>query len=135
MKIYELTFILSPNLDKDSVNAEIDKLKAIIEADSGQILEIQHLGLKRTAFEMKGFWQGNYYTVYYQAGPNVLKKLEASIKLNEAVLRFMVLVLKPSEYEPASAKKAAVGVAEKEPEFDDGSAEEFEEENLETEES
>jgi small subunit ribosomal protein S6 len=105
MKIYELTFILSPNLDKDGINAEIDKLKGIIEADAGQFLEIQHLGMKKTSFEMKGFWQGNYFTIYYQAGPQVIKKLEAMIKLNEQILRYMVLVLKPSEYEPAGSKK------------------------------
>ena len=120
MKIYELTFILSPNLDKDGITSEIDKLKGIIEADSGQVLEVQHLGLKRTSFEIKGFFQGNYYTIYYQAGPEVLKKLEAMIKLNESILRHMVLVLKPSEYEPTASKKPEAVVEEEEPSLDEG---------------
>ena len=130
MKIYELTFVLNPNLDKDGINAEIDKLKAIVQADGGQVLEIQHLGMKKTSFEMKGFWQGNYFTIYYQAGPQVIKKLEAMIKLNENILRHMVLVLKPSEYEPAGSKKEQAGadISERESK-DDESDEEFNEED------
>ena len=135
MKIYELTFILSPNLDKDGISAEIDKLKGIIQADGGQVLEIQHLGLKKTSFEMKGFWQGNYYTIYYQSGPEVLKKLEAMIKLNEVMLRHMVLVLKPSEYEPAGVKKAEAAPEEEDRRYDEESEENFDEEENRDEES
>jgi len=104
MKTYELTFILNPNLDKELVNAEIEQITSLITSNNGTVLEVQHLGLKRMTYEMKGSWQGNYYTIYYQAGPDVLKQLEARMKLNESFFRFMTLVLKPSEYIPADIK-------------------------------
>jgi len=104
MKTYELTFILNPNLDKELVNTEIDQITSLIRSNNGTILEVQHLGLKRMTFEMKGFWQGNYYTIYYQAEPDVLKQLEAKMKLNESFLRFLTLVLKPSEYIPSDKR-------------------------------
>jgi small subunit ribosomal protein S6 len=100
MKTYELTFILNPNLDKELVNTEIDQITSLITSNNGTVLEVQHLGMRRMTYEMKGFWQGNYYTVYYQAEPDVLKQLEARMKLNESFLRFLTLVLKPSEYVP-----------------------------------
>jgi len=100
MKTYELTFILNPNLDKELVNTEIEQITSLITSNKGLILEVQHLGLKRMTYEMKGCWQGNYYTIYYQANPDVLKQLEARMRLNESFLRSMTLVLKPSEYIP-----------------------------------
>ena len=89
MKTYELTFILNPNLDKELVNTEIDQITSLITSNNGTVLEVQHLGVRRMTFEMKGSWQGNYYTIYYQAEPEVLKQLEARMKLNESFLRFL----------------------------------------------
>ena len=104
MKTYELTFILNPNLDKELVTAEIEQITTLITSNNGIILEVQHLGLKRMTYEMKGLWQGNYYTIYYQAEPDVLRQLEARMKLNESFLRFITLILKPSEYVPSDKK-------------------------------
>jgi small subunit ribosomal protein S6 len=107
MKIYELTIIFSPNLDKDQVNAELDKLKQQIESGKGKVLEIQHLGLKRIAFEMKGFYQGNYFSIYYEGPPTIFAALEQGMKLNEAVLRYLVIALKPSEYGTQAEEKSS----------------------------
>jgi len=104
MRIYELTFILSPSLDKDATNAEIDKLIDQIKAGGGSILEVQHLGMRRFTFEMKKFWQGNYFTIYYQGAAQILANLEKGMKLNESLLRYMAIVLKPSEYAAPSSK-------------------------------
>ena len=93
MRVYELTFILNPNLDKDQVTAEIDKLTGQITAADGKVLEIQHLGVKRFSFSMKGSYQGNYYTVYYEGAPSLFAALEKNMKLNDNILRYMVIVL------------------------------------------
>jgi small subunit ribosomal protein S6 len=115
MRIYELTIILSPNLDKDQVNAELDKLKEQIESGGGKVSEIQHLGLKRIAFNVKGSNQGNYFTIYYEGTPDIFGRLEQGMKLNEAVLRYLVIVLKPSEYSvQPEAKEATSKVDEEE---------------------
>jgi small subunit ribosomal protein S6 len=107
MRVYELTFILNPNLDKDQVTAEIDKLTGQITAGNGKILEIQHLGVRRFSFSMKGSYQGNYYTVYYEGESGLFANLEKTMKLNDNILRYMVVVLKQAEYVSVEAKKAA----------------------------
>jgi small subunit ribosomal protein S6 len=109
MRVYELTFILNPSLDKDQVTAEIDKLTGQITAGDGKILEIQHLGVRRFSFSMKGFYQGNYYTVYYEGAPDLFANLEKTMKLNDNILRHMVVVLKQAEYVTADAKKSTEG--------------------------
>ncbi len=105
MRVYELTIILNPNLDKEAVNAELDKLTGMVESANGTIFEVQHLGLRRLSFEMAGFTQGNYYTIYFNAVPEVLTQMDKSMKLNEAVLRSMTIVLKQSVYEASRKKK------------------------------
>jgi small subunit ribosomal protein S6 len=111
MRIYELTIILNPNLDKEQVTAELDKLTGMIESANGKVLEVQHLGLRRISFEMKGNLQGNYYTIYFKAAPELLPEMDKSMKLNESILRSLTIVLKPSEYSTPEEAKAKADLA------------------------
>ncbi len=106
MRIYELTIILEPNLDKEAVNSELDKLTDMVKKADGTVFEVQHLGMRRLTFEMSGNTQGNYYTIYFNAVPEVLTQMDKSMKLNESVLRSMTIVLKQSIYEASSKKKS-----------------------------
>jgi len=100
MRIYELTFILNPSLDDEAVRAQITNIETQIKGYGGNILEIQYLGMKAFAFMVKGSRQGNYFTVYYEAAPNVCRQIETALKLNEAIYRFLTVVLAPAEYKP-----------------------------------
>jgi small subunit ribosomal protein S6 len=105
MRIYELTFILNPNLDEEAVSAEIKKIEDQIKSLNGNVLEIQSLGLKTLTYEIKKHRQGIYITIYYQAETGASTQIENTIKLNESILRFLTLVLSPSEYIPNEKEK------------------------------
>lgn len=100
MRIYELTFILNPSLDEEATSAEIKKIEDHIKSSNGNVLEVQHFGLKGLAYEIQNQRQGNYVTIYYQAETGVSPQIENTLKLNESILRFLTLVLRPSEYTP-----------------------------------
>lgn len=108
MRIYELTVILNPNLDKEQISTEIDKLTGMVESSGGKVLEVQHLGLRRISFEMKGCSQGSYHTIYFNSSPDLLPEMDKSMKLNESILRSLTIVLKPSEYIPPEVRKEKV---------------------------
>jgi small subunit ribosomal protein S6 len=98
MKIYELTIILNSSLDDTAVEAEITRLTDQIKSANGEILEVQDLGVKRMTFEIKKQRQGKYMSIYYKGDSGLPRQLDAGMKLNESVLRFLTIVLKPSEY-------------------------------------
>ena len=100
MRIYELTFILNPSLDEQAVKANLSQIEEHIKGLGGNILEVQHLGMKNFSYMLKGYRQGNYFTFYYEAGPDVCKQVETALKLNESILRFLTVVLAPKEYKP-----------------------------------
>jgi small subunit ribosomal protein S6 len=100
MRIYELTFILNPSLDDEAVKAQITGIETIIKGYGGNILEIQHLGMKAFAFMVKGSRQGNYFSIYYEAAPTVVRPVETALKLIEPIFRFLTVVLEPADYKP-----------------------------------
>lgn len=106
MRIYELTIILEPNLDKETVNSELDKLTDMVKKANGTVFEVQHLGMRRLTYEITGNTQGNFYTIYFNAVPDVLIQMDKSMKLNESVIRSMTIVLKQSIYEASKKKKS-----------------------------
>ena len=107
MKIYELTFILNPSLDEESTSAEITKIEDLIKSSNGNVLEVQLLGLKGLAYEIQNQRQGKYVTIYYKAESGVPSQIENTLKLNESILRFLTLVLRPSEYIPKEKEEEA----------------------------
>jgi len=117
MKIYELTFILNPNLDEKGVQAEVDKITSQIKSSGGEILEIEQLGIKRMTVEIAGQRQGNYMTIYYKANSGVPLQLEGLMKLNELILRSLTLSLESSAYKsPSKATDEAMQTISDEPE-------------------
>lgn len=105
MRIYELTFILNPNLDEESLKSEIQKVENHIKGLGGTIMEVQILGKKAFAYVLKGHRQGTYVTIYYQSDPKAVRQIETSLKLNEQILRFLTIVLTPSEYKPRAQEE------------------------------
>jgi small subunit ribosomal protein S6 len=107
MRIYELTFILNPNLDETAIKTAIGNIEAQIKGLGGNVLEIQYLGMKSFAFYVKGHRQGIYVTIYYEASGLVCRQVETAMKLDESILRFLTLVLEPSEYKPKPKEEQA----------------------------
>jgi len=115
MKIYELTFILDPNLDDTGIQAEIDKVTGRIKSSQGEVFEVQHLGKKRMTFEINKNRQGNYYSIYYVGASTIPKEIETDMKLNENILRAMTIVLSSKEYKKPEPEEKPEPVAAAEP--------------------
>jgi len=102
MRDYELTTILNPNFNDDQITAAIEKVETLIKENKGSVLRIDKLGRKELPSLMKkhkNVRQGVFVVTYFQADSDMLKELDRKLKLNDDVLRFMVVKgsLKPDE--------------------------------------
>ena len=101
---YECTFICSPELDSAKVEDLVAKVSKIIEAAEGKIKNLQQLGKKKLAYNIKKFREGNYVYVEFDANGSVVLSLENFFKVNDDVIRF--LTVKVEEKKKKVAKKA-----------------------------
>ena len=86
---YEVMFIVKPMPDEEVVSIT-DKVTAIINTD-GKVLNVDVWGEKRLAFDLEGFEKGIYILVTFHATPNCIKAVDEHMKINEAVLRHMIV--------------------------------------------
>jgi small subunit ribosomal protein S6 len=96
MKNYELVCILDPQTGDGQYEQVIEKYKASIEENGGEIAQIDDWGLRRLAYtsaSLKNRRQG-YYVLYQFAGEtSLIDHLEQILKLDEGVLRFLLTVV------------------------------------------
>lgn len=90
---YELMFALDAVLDDNQVEEIANKIKSAIESREGEIHEWNRWGKRRFAYEIKGRTHGVYYLTVFSIAPSKIAELDLILKLNEAVMRYLILVI------------------------------------------
>jgi small subunit ribosomal protein S6 len=88
---YELTYILTPILEEDAVQKQVDLVNSWIESNGGKIDEVDQWGLKKFATPMEGKSNGYYINIYFTAPSDTVKVIERNMKINDEFIRHMVL--------------------------------------------
>lgn len=101
MKFYETMFILKPTLVEVEIKARLDFFKEVIIKNGGEIETCLDMGMRNLAYEIKKNKRGYYYVIYFKAQPQLIKEIERNYRINENVLRFIVI-----KYENKKEQKA-----------------------------
>lgn len=99
MREYETVFIIDPACDESTVDKEIANVEEVISERHGKIIEVQRWGKRRLAYEIKRKKEGIYAFVRFKAGPSALQELSRRFKLNELILRHMIVMSQEAERE------------------------------------
>lgn len=92
MRNYELVYVLKPNLDDEAKEAVAAKVQAVIET-SGSVEKVDVWGNRRLAYEIQKLNEGYYVLVKFQATVDLPKELDRNLKINENVIRHMIVNL------------------------------------------
>lgn len=94
MNQYEIAYFLSSNFNEEEANTVyLQKIKDMISELSGEIVKEQPLQKKKLAYPVKKEKQGYFGFMLFNLDPANIKLLDKKLKLEEYVLRYMVLVV------------------------------------------
>jgi len=93
MTDYEMMFVIKPNVEKDTIDSFIDKLKDIIEKGSGVVLHHEDMGKRELATEREKFKEGYYFYLDFSADKSILDSINSISKLNEDILTSLLVKL------------------------------------------
>lgn len=91
MNYYEKIVIFDPNLDDSSVEGLVEKIKGIITTEGGEIFKIENWGRRKLAYELNKQQKGNYVLLLFKAPPPTILKIEKFCKINDSIIKFMVV--------------------------------------------
>ena len=91
MRKYETIFIQNPTLDEETINANIEKFKGIIENGGGTVDNVDVWGKRKLAYEIKKVSEG-YYTLFnFTAGPELPKELDRVFRITDGIIRHIIV--------------------------------------------
>lgn len=109
---YETTFIVVPNLSEEETNGVVEKFREIVEKNGGKELEVELMGKRKLAYEIKKFDEGVYVVFRYktEGGTGIVAELERRMRNDENILRFLTVrmdleIKKPRKLEEKWKKK------------------------------
>lgn len=91
MICYESMFILKPTLVEDEIKSQIAFFKDIITKNGGEIETCLDMGMRDLAYEIKKNKRGYYFVIYFKAQSSLIIELERNYRINEEILRFIVI--------------------------------------------
>ena len=97
MKNYELVYVVRPNAEDEVKEAVLNKIQEVISAKevvatNGEVVKVDVWGNKKLAYPIAKFTEGHYVLVNFAAGVEVPKELDRNLKINENVIRHMIVV-------------------------------------------
>ncbi|NOX96917.1 MAG: 30S ribosomal protein S6 [Nitrospirae bacterium] len=91
MADYEGFFVIDAKLTQDEVEKAIVGVEGVISKSEGTVGKRESWGKKNLAYEVKGKKEGFYFVVNFQAKQKAIRELEKSYRLNDSVLRHLIL--------------------------------------------
>ncbi|WP_054748070.1 30S ribosomal protein S6 [Veillonella rogosae] len=91
MNKYEVMFIVKP-AEEEATNAVIEKVEALIARVGGTVEKVDRWGGKRRlAYAVKKFTDGFYVLINFEAAPAEIKEIDRVLKINDEVLRHLIV--------------------------------------------
>ncbi|MCO4781128.1 MAG: 30S ribosomal protein S6 [Candidatus Cloacimonetes bacterium] len=100
-RLYEMMVLTDPNVDESKINVVFDRLKDLGTKSGADFVSLENWGKKKLAYEIKDLREGVYYLVNLDSVPSAIAKLEAFLRIQTPVLRFLVIrrddLMKPTK--------------------------------------
>ncbi len=88
---YEGIFVINSQLGGEDLEKAIAAVEEVIGKNNGKVGKRESWGKKNLAYEVKGKKEGFYFVVNFQAKQKAIRELEKSYRLNNSVLRHLIL--------------------------------------------
>ncbi|NDJ16013.1 30S ribosomal protein S6 [Myxacorys almedinensis] len=103
--LYETMYILRPDLNDEATDQTIEKYQTILRDNGAEILETQHRGKRRLAYEIGKQREGIYIQMNFTGDGSQIALMERAMRLSTDVIRFMTVKQEPQDAveEPAES--------------------------------
>lgn len=97
MKLYELNYLISPDLSEEGLTAFQEKINNWIREEKGVLGEIYRPIKKNLAYPIKKGVQAYLGSVNFHLDSDRLANIEKKLKAEENIIRYLVLGKKPKK--------------------------------------
>ena len=91
MRTYELLFIVDNDLTDEQKDATVEKVKGLIEKESGVVTTVDKWGTRKLAYPINFKSEGFYCLMVFESGVAAPAALDAVLNITDGVVRHMIV--------------------------------------------
>ena len=91
MRIYEELFIVRPDATEEEVDPLIEQLKNVITQAGGTLDKTEKWGVRKLAYRIMKYQEGQYILLQFSANSQVVKELERRLRVADLVVKFLTV--------------------------------------------
>jgi small subunit ribosomal protein S6 len=95
MREYELYLVIDADVEEEDVETTVERMSQLIQAGDGktqgEVIEVTARGKRRLAYPIKRKVEGQDFIINFHTPPQALAEMERVLKLNEQVLRYLLV--------------------------------------------
>lgn len=105
--VYETMYILRPDMNEEQTEVAIAKYQNFLRENSVELVETQHRGKRRLAYEIGKYREGIYIQMNYSCDGKLVGALERNMRLSDEVIRYLTIKQEVREPQPEPAPAEA----------------------------
>ncbi len=91
MRIYEELFIVRPDATDEEVDPLVEQLKGVITHAGGTLDKTEKWGVRKLAYRVLKYNEGQYILLQFTAGPEAVKEVERRLRVADLVMKFLTV--------------------------------------------
>lgn len=110
MRDYEIVYIFRSSFTPEEIEAKLERFHALLTDDGkGEITAVEQWGKRQLAYPIKKQQNGYYVVAQFTADPETITRLERVLKLEDDLLRYLVVISEGELPIPNSMRAAHEG--------------------------
>jgi len=103
-RIYELMFILRPDMTEEDQDKLISNLEGQVGTAGGTVKSVERMGKRRLAYLVRKFQDGIYVLMVLEGDGATVHELERRLRVSEPVIKFITVRMDEEEKRLAKIK-------------------------------
>ena len=93
MRIYEILFIVRPDIPEEEIDGLVDPLKNVVTAAGGTVDKVDKWGKRRLAYRVQKYREGYYILLQFstEKAAETVKELERRLRVSDAIVKFLTV--------------------------------------------
>ena len=91
MRIYEIMFIVRPDVPEEDLDKLIAQFDGIVTSTGGKVQKAEKWGRRRLAYEVKRCREGQYVLFTIECDPPTVREFERRLKVVDQVVKFLTV--------------------------------------------
>jgi small subunit ribosomal protein S6 len=114
---YETVYIFDSALEEPAITEKLNRFHALLTRDGkGTMTNVNHWGKRTLAYALGSKETGYYVVAQYETEPDLLREYSRVVKLDEGVLRFLIVVAAREQPQPVPVPAIATDLEDVEEE-------------------